>query len=119
MALTHQNLTVYQKALSVLVEVMRITRAAKPGWSDLVNQVKRAATSVALNIAEGCAEYSPAEKARLYRIALRSAAECHAGCDVMVRVEMTTTEMIAVAQAELDEIVAMLVALCKKQESRL
>ena len=119
MALTHQNLAVYQKSLGVMAEVMRITRTARPGWSDLCNQVKRAATSVALNIAEGSAEYSPAEKARLYRIALRSAAECHAGCDVMVRVEVTTADMIAVAQAELNEIVAILVAMCKKQEARL
>ena len=118
MALTHQKLIVYQKALDVLVEVLRITQTAQPGWADLCNQVRRAATSVALNIAEGSAEYRPPEKARLYRIALRSAAECHAGCDVMVRVEITSLDMIATAQAALEEIVAILVTMCKKQESR-
>jgi hypothetical protein len=45
MALTHQKLIVYQKALDVMVEVLRLTRSAKPGWGALVNQLKRAATS--------------------------------------------------------------------------
>ncbi len=117
MALTHQKLIVYEKALNVLADVMRITKAAEPGWSDLCNQVKRAATSVALNIAEGYAEYSPAEKARFYRMALRSAAECHAGCDVMVRVNVTTADMVVAAQSELNEIVPMLVALCKRHSA--
>ena len=97
-----------------MAEVMRITKSAQPGWSDLCNQVKRAATSIALNIAEGCAEFSPAEKARFYRIALRSAAECHAGCEVMVRVNVTTADMVVAVQSELNEIVPMLVALCKR-----
>jgi four helix bundle protein len=119
MALTHQKLIVYQKSLVVMVEVLRITRSAKkPGWADLCNQLKRASTSIALNIAEGSAEYSPAEKARLYRIALRSGAECHAACDVMVRVEVVAAGSIVNVQAMLEEIVAMLVALCKAAESR-
>jgi four helix bundle protein len=118
MALTHQKLTVYQKALDVVVQVLLITRSAKSGWSDLCNQLKRAATSIVLNIAEGSAEYSPAEKARLYRIALRSAAECHAACDVMVRVEIIPGEMIVIAQSALEQIVAMLVAMCKNLEAR-
>jgi four helix bundle protein len=118
MPLTHQNLRVYQKALDVVVDVLVITRTAKPGWSELCNQLKRASTSVALNIAEGSAEYSPAEKARLYRIALRSAAECHAACDVMVRVDIIPVEMIANVQNVLEEIVAMLIAMCKKVEQR-
>ena len=119
MPLTHQKLIVYHKALELLAEVFRITRAARPGWADLCNQLKRAATSIALNIAEGSAEYRPAEKARLYRIALRSAAECHAALDVMVRVEIASSEMVSPAQALLEEIVAILVTMCKKQESRM
>jgi four helix bundle protein len=119
MALKHQNLIVYQKALQVIVDVLHITRAATPGWSDLCNQLKRAATSIALNIAEGCAEFSPAEKARLYRIALRSAAECHAACDIMVRVEVTSMETVAAPQTALEEVVAMLIAMCKKIEARI
>ena len=80
MALTHQKLIVYEKALNVLADVMRIT-------------------------------------ARFYRMALRSAAECHAGCDVMVRVNVTTADMVVAAQSELNEIVPMLVALCKRHSA--
>ncbi len=81
--------------------------------------LKRAATSIVLNIAEGSAEYSPAEKARLYRIALRSGAECHAACAVMVRVEIVPADSVTKVQTSLEEVVAMLVTMCKKMESRL
>lgn len=36
----------------------------------------------------------------------------------MVRVEVIPAEMIAAGQAALEEIVAILVAMCKKQEAR-
>ena len=45
------------------------------GHGNLTDQMKRAAASVCLNIAEGAGEYKPQEKARFYRMALRSASE--------------------------------------------
>jgi four helix bundle protein len=52
----------------------------------------RASFSVALNIAEGSGEFSPKEKARFYRMALRSATECAAVLDVLVRYEAVDPE---------------------------
>ena len=118
MPFQHQKLLVYQKALDALAEVVRISAAAKPGWPDLIDQLKRAATSIVLNIAEGAAEFRKAEKARFYRMAIQSAAECHAACDIMVRVGSASAAQIGVTQALLEEIAAMLVAMCKEVESR-
>jgi four helix bundle protein len=48
------------------------------GLGDLADQLRRASTSIVLNIAEGAGEYSPKDKAKFYRFAKRSAAECSA-----------------------------------------
>jgi four helix bundle protein len=71
-----ERLLVYRLALRLNALVAPIARrAGVSGRPDLANQLLRAAASVSLNIAEGAAELRPAEKARLYRIARRSAEE--------------------------------------------
>jgi four helix bundle protein len=52
------------------------------GGGDLADQLRRASTSIVLNIAEGAGEYRPVEKARFYRMSLRSATECAAIVDI-------------------------------------
>jgi four helix bundle protein len=56
-----------------------------PGRGDLVDQLRRASASIALNIAEGSGEFSAKEKARIDRIAKRSATECSAILDLLRR----------------------------------
>ena len=119
MAMHHQKLVVYQKSLDFIFEVLLITRSARPGWGDVCNQLKRAAASVVLNIAEGAGEFSPGEKARFYRMAIRSATESHAACDVMVRTEIIPEAAIVQTQRLAEEIVSMLIAMCKKVEARI
>jgi len=48
----------------------------REGRAYMKDQLRRAVNSIPLNIAEGAGEYAPAEKARFYRIAKRSATEC-------------------------------------------
>ena len=57
--------------------------ALLPCSSHLADQLHRAATSIPLNIAEGAGEFSPKDKARFYRIALRSATESAAILDLV------------------------------------
>ena len=56
-----------------------------PGFAEqlfhLADQLRRASTSISFNIAEGAGEYAPADKARFYRIARRSATESAAILD--------------------------------------
>jgi four helix bundle protein len=118
MVIQHRKLIVYQRGLEVVADVVLIDRICKKGWSDLLNQLKRASTSIVLNIAEGVAEYRKDEKARFYRIALRSAAECHAALDVMIRASLVTEDQVLITQGRLEEIVVMLVAMCKEVVGR-
>ena len=114
----HRKLRVYDRALDLIVEVLLVLKRSQPGWSELQDQLKRACTSIILNIAEGAGEWRPAEKARFYRIAIRSAAEADAALEILVRVEVLRSSDIGPLQLILQEIAAMLVAMCKTVESR-
>lgn len=78
----HERLDVYKVAREFSREASGIVADLPRGSSDLGDQLQRAATSIVLNIAEGAGEFSSKEKARFYRIASRSAAECAAALDL-------------------------------------
>lgn len=79
----------------------------------IANQLQRAASSTALNIAEGAGEFSAAEKARFYRIAKRSATECAAILDVAQRRSCIANEHFTKGRSLLLRIVGMLVKLTR------
>ena len=49
----------------------------------LSDQLRRAVASIPLTLAEGAGEFAPADKARFYRMARRSATETAAVLDVL------------------------------------
>jgi four helix bundle protein len=107
--LSFQKLDVYKCAIEFLALVMEITQDIPRGHAAVVDQLKRAALSVPLNIGEAAGRTGPADAARTYAIARGSAMECAAiidaskilgildedayrrGCDLLKReVEMLT-----------------------------
>ena len=78
----HEKLDVYKASIEFLLIVDAIVQELPRGRGYLIDQLRRAATSITLNIAEGAGEYSKSEKSRFYRIAKRSATECAAILDV-------------------------------------
>ncbi len=86
-----------------------IVGALPPGHGELADPLRRASTSIPLNIAEGAGEYSRADKARFYRIARRSATESAAIIDVGRRLGACAPELYAPAREMLVRIVSMLV----------
>ena len=75
----------------------------------LKGQLQRAASSVALNLAEGSAKPSPKERARFYRIALGSFRETVAVLD-LVNIHSTQLDELA------DKLARHLYKLCKALE---
>ena len=72
----HEKLEVYRRTLAFVGEVEGLLgRLPRRGFA-VGDQLDRASGSVLANIAEGAGEFSPKEKARIYRMALRSATEC-------------------------------------------
>jgi four helix bundle protein len=75
MAFDFEKIDVYRHALFAIDQSTAIIQKMPRGNHHLSDQLKRAISSVALNISEGVGEFKPKEKARFYRMALRSASE--------------------------------------------
>ena len=79
----------------------------------LAKQLRRASPSIPLNIAEGAGEYSRPDKARFYRMALRSATECAAIFDVARRIELAPAPRCDASRELLLRIVSMLTKMAR------
>ena len=72
----YRDLQVWAKAHSLTLEIYRVSRAfPRDEMYGLTAQVRRAASSVGANLAEGCGRQTDNELARFVRIALGSASE--------------------------------------------
>ena len=114
MAFQHRKLAVYAKAIEAVALVAKITMALAPLDRWLAVQIRRAAGSIVLNIAEGAGEFSRDEKAKFYRYARRSALEVSAGLDLIAMYGKVDLMLIQKLQGLLDEIAAMLTAIVKR-----
>ena len=116
--LDHQRMDVYQLARQLSRELCRISKLARPGRSDLKDQLLRANASVPLNIAEGSGEYSPGRKCYFYRIARSSATECSSAMEHMVDHQILEESEIIQAGEIIERIVEMLVRLIIRIQGR-
>jgi len=87
--LNHKSLEIYKIARSLVKEVYRISRVLPPEVKfNMVPQMRRAALSVKLNLAEGSSRKSLAERKRFYEIARGSAVEIDAVLETAVDIEV-------------------------------
>ena len=75
MTFDFEKMDVYRRSLTAIDLCIDIISKMPRGNSNLADQLRRAISSVALNISEGSGEFKQAEKARFYRMALRSVSE--------------------------------------------
>ena len=82
--LSFQRLEVYQRSIEFFAHVLEIiAELPSKGHADIADQLRRAAQSQPLNIAEGAGRTSRPDVAKHYTIARGSAMECAAVLDVM------------------------------------
>jgi four helix bundle protein len=81
--LNHQNMDVYQASMDFVLECYKYVRYL-PGDEKfgLISQIKRAALSVHLNVAEGFSRKSLKERKRFFEIARGSMIEVDAALDI-------------------------------------
>ena|ERR1041384_624022 len=82
MKLDHERLAAYNEALQFAFAAHQLSRRLPKGEADMGDQLRRAATSVTLNLAEGAGEFAKRDKARFYRMSKRSLCECAAILDL-------------------------------------
>lgn len=76
MAFMFENLQVYQKAVDLADQVAGLTEKFPRGYYFLVDQLNRAALSIAANLAEGNGRFTKADRRNFFTIARGSTQEC-------------------------------------------
>jgi len=79
----HEKLSVYQEAIRFVVWADEFLKTLPKNLA-VHDQLDRASTSIALNIAEGNGKYTAPDRCRFFDMARGSALECAACLDVLV-----------------------------------
>ena len=81
--LAHTKTPVFQESKKITLECYRITKDFPPDEKfAMVQQIRRAALSVHLNIAEGCSRKSGSERKRFFEISRGSVIEIDTAIDI-------------------------------------
>ena len=88
LTLNHQKLDLYTFSRKFVLECYKLTKELPPDEKfGMISQIRRAALSVHLNIAEGSSRKSEAERKRYYEIARGSIIEIDAALDIANELE--------------------------------
>lgn len=91
--LAHTRLEVYKISQELALECYRITKKFPPDERfALVQQIRRAATSVHLNLAEGCSRKSQKERNRYFEISRGSVIEIDSAIGITFKLEYVSLE---------------------------
>ena len=113
MPFSHEKLIVYQRTIEFIRATEPFLQRLSAGIAAR-DQLDRASTSIALNIAEGNGKFSIKDRARFFQMSHGSALECAAAFDVIVAKGRASDLEVAPLKAFLEEIVAMLLALLER-----
>ena len=91
LTLNHQKLEVYSSSRLFVIACYKLTKYLPPDEKfGMISQIRRAALSVHLNIAEGASRKSEAERKRYYEIARGSLIEIDAALDIALELNYLT-----------------------------
>ena len=116
---THRDLEVWKSAIELAGSVYDVTRSfPKEESFGLVAQMRRAAVSVASNIAEGAARHGPKEFTRFLYVALGSASELDTQIEISVAIGMGQQTRLRRVQEETSQVARMLLGLIRSLQSK-
>ncbi len=109
-----RKLKVWQRSIQLISLIYKITADfPKEEKYGLVDQTRRAAVSICLNIAEGSGSGSDPEFTRFLRMSQRSAYEVIAALEIAINLKMADEQVINSVISEVDQISAMISGLIK------
>jgi len=106
-----RRLDVYGCAISFFKLAIPLIERTPTGYHSLADQLRRAAVSIPLNIAEGSGRFDKDER-RYFSMARGSALECAAIMDVLEALGTLSVEEANQEKELLERIVSMLTKLC-------
>ena len=118
MAFMFENLRVYQKAVDFADAVCQATETFPRGYYFLVDQLNRAALSIATNLAEGNGRFTKADRRNFFIIARGSAQECVPLLELAKRRGCLSADQVCRLRAGLEDIAKMLSGLIQGIENR-
>lgn len=113
MAFFFENMDVYKRAIDFTDKVAAVSRTFPRGQAIISDQLRRAANSIPLNVAEGSGRWNKGEKRQFYMISRGSAFECVAAAEICFRQSLIDKEKQEELRAELEAICQMLTKLIK------
>ena len=114
MTFGHENFEAYQLSIQFLRVASELMESIPRGNSHLKDQLRRASTSISLNIAEGSGKIERNERNRFNSIARGSAMECAAICDVLTVLDQTVDPKTEEGKRMLASICRILSSVCSK-----
>ena len=111
--LSYERLDVYQLGIAYVALMAPLLDALPRGNAALSDQLRRAALSIPLNVAEAAGKVSAADRSRYYATARGSAMECGAILDVCRALGTVEEGRRTEGKALLVRIVAMLTKMCR------
>ena len=105
MAFMFERLEVYQKAVDFADDIAGLTEGFPRGYGFMVDQLNRAALSIATNLAEGNGRFTKPDRRNFFTIARGSAQECVPLLEIARR-RGIVPEPVALALRERLEVIA-------------
>ena len=102
------KLIVYQRSQTLFSEVFALSTRLPRGWGFLADQIRRAGSSVPLNIAEAWGRPAPGDRRRSFDMALGSLHELAAALDILHRAGQLPAPRFSALWQECDAISRML-----------
>lgn len=94
--LSHTRLNIFSASRELVPGLYKTTRSFPPEKKyALTQQIRRAAVSVHLNVAEGCSRKSPTERKRFFEISRGSLIEIDTALDIAIELDYTKEENLA------------------------
>jgi len=97
---------------------MLLRKARTRGYSDLVNQLRRATASIPANLLEAAGEWRPRKRLNYLMIARGSTWECWAHTDTLVDFGIANRSDIAAVRDAQNQITSLLIATIRNLESQ-
>lgn len=111
----HEQFKAYHFAIEFIAQMSQLQLSIPTGYSSLAEQLRRAAISIPLNIAEGSGKTSSTDKNRFYAIARGSTFECAAILDVLLALHALDKSAVDKPKTLLHSLAAILSAVILKK----